>query len=137
MTTDGLVTLAQIEAARALIGHAVHRTPLLSSATAARVVEVATGVRPGDGRVYLKAEHLPDLAVVVCGIGGGGLISGVAAAIREQRPQVRVYGVEPTGSDAMSRALEAGQPVPLAPRSVADGLNAPFAGERTLAMVRR
>src|SRR6185369_13012904 len=58
MDPDSIVSLAEIEAARALIGGAVHRTPMLSSATAARIVEVATGVRLGDGTVYLKAEHL-------------------------------------------------------------------------------
>jgi len=92
----------------------------------------------GHGSVGLEIlEDLPEVDVVVVAIGGGGLISGTAAALREQRPSVRVYGVEPTGSDAMSQALAAGAAVPLQPRSVADGLNAPFAGEWTLAMVRR
>jgi threonine dehydratase len=82
-------------------------------------------------------EDVPDLDVLVVGIGGGGLISGVAAAVKEQRPGVRVYGVEPTGADAMTRAFAAGAPVPIEPHTVADGLAAPFAGERTLAMCRR
>ena len=259
MTADRIVPIREIEAARELIAGKVHRTPMLASATAARVVEAATGARIGDGRVYLKAEHLqktgsfkprgmtakvaslsaadrergiitfsagnaaqgyafagaavgvpvtvvmpaaanptkaaatrgygaevvlegahfgevyaamerirderglvvchpfddpeviaghgsvgleiledlPEVDVVVVAIGGGGLISGTAAAIRERRPSVRVYGVEPTGSDAMSQALAAGRPVAFAPHSIADGLNAPFAGEWTLAMVRR
>jgi len=92
----------------------------------------------GHGSVGLEIlEDLPDVDVVVVGIGGGGLISGIAAALKERRPSVRVYGVEPEGSDALSQALAAGHPVPIEPRSVADGLNAPFAGELTLAMVRR
>lgn len=82
-------------------------------------------------------DDLPDVDVIVVGIGGGGLISGVAAAVKEQRPGARVYGVEPEGSNAMSVALEAGVPVPIVPRSVADGLNGPVAGEWTLAMVQR
>ena len=90
----------------------------------------------GHGSAGLELlEDLPDVDLVVVGIGGGGLISGVAAAIHGHRPGVRIVGVEPVGSDAMSRALAAGTPVPIQPASVADGLNAPFAGEITLAMV--
>jgi threonine dehydratase len=259
VSDDQFVTLAQIEAAREVIASAVHRTPLLSSSTAARVVEDATGARIGDGRVYLKAEHLqktgsfkprgmtnklasltdrerragiitfsagnaaqgyayagaalgvpvtvvmpqhavpskvaaclgygarvvlegdlmgdviataeriradegltfchpfddraviaghgsvglevidalPEVDVVIVGVGGGGLISGVAAAIKERRPSARVYGVEPITSDAMTRGLEAGEPVTVKPTSVADGLNAPYAGKVSLAMVQR
>ena len=66
-----------------------------------------------------------------------GLISGVAAAIKERRPSVRVYGVEPERSNAVSLALERGEVVPIEPDSVADGLGAPFAGVWTLAMCRR
>jgi threonine dehydratase len=81
-------------------------------------------------------EDLPEVDVVVVGIGGGGLISGVATAIKETHPDVRIYGVEPEGSNAMTVALERGEVVPISPVSVADGLGAPFAGEWTLAAVR-
>jgi threonine dehydratase len=257
--SDLIVPLAKIEAARAIIAPHVHRTPLLSSASAARVVEAATGARIGDGRVYLKAEHLqvtgsykprgalarvaaltpeergrgivtisagnaaqgyayagavfgvhvtvvmpananpgkvaacrgygaevvlegadvgetleamerlraqrglvlahpfndpdvisgtasvgleivedqPAIDVVVVGVGGGGLVSGVAAAIKERRPGARVYAVEPEGSDALRQGLAAGHPVRIVPHSVADGLNGPFAGEWNIAMARR
>ncbi len=92
----------------------------------------------GHGSVGLELlEDLPDVDVLVVGVGGGGLISGVAAAIREGRPAVRVYGVEPTEAAAMTLALEAGSPVQIQPRTVADGLAAPFAGNLTLAMCRR
>lgn len=91
----------------------------------------------GHGSVGLEVlEDLPDVDVVVVGIGGGGLISGVAAALKESRPGIRVYGVEPENSNAMTLALAAGEVVRLQPGSVADGLNAPFAGDWTLAMVR-
>ncbi|MEW5991100.1 MAG: threonine/serine dehydratase [Chloroflexota bacterium] len=92
----------------------------------------------GHGSVGLEIlDDLPEVDVVVVGIGGGGLISGIAAAVKGRRPEVRVYGVEPTGSDAISLALAAGEPVRIQPMSVADGLNAPFAGELTLAMIQR
>ena len=92
----------------------------------------------GNGSVGAEVlEDLPDVDVVVVGVGGGGLISGVAAAIREARPSVRVYGVEPETSDAVSQAMAAGHVVTIQPRSVADGLGAPFAGVWTLAMIQR
>jgi threonine dehydratase len=91
----------------------------------------------GHGSIGLEIlEDLPDVDVAVVGIGGGGLISGVAAALKERRPSVRVFGVEPIGSDAITLALAAGEPVRIQPTSVADGLNAPFAGELTLAMIQ-
>jgi threonine dehydratase len=92
----------------------------------------------GHGSAGLEIlEDLPAVDVVVVGVGGGGLISGVAAALKESRPSVRVYGVEPERSNAMSLALAARAVVPIAPSSVADGLGAPFAGEWTLRMVQR
>jgi len=56
--TDLIVPLARIQAAREVLEGRVHRTPMLGSATAARAVEAAAGVRLADGRVHLKAEHL-------------------------------------------------------------------------------
>jgi threonine dehydratase len=256
---DGLVGAADIDAAVDRLAGLVHRTPLLGSLTAGAWAERATGLRPADGRLFFKAEHLqktgsfkargmtnriatlpadarargaitlsagnagqayawagqaagvpvtvvmpaaavrskvdaclgygarvvlhgahvgetfaemgrirdaegltfvhpfddaaviaghggaglelveelPDVDVVVVGVGGGGLISGVAAAIHARRPAVRIYGVEPVGSDAVTQALAAGEVVTIQPTSVADGLGAPFAGVLTLAMARR
>jgi threonine dehydratase len=92
----------------------------------------------GNGSCGLEIlEDLPDLDVLVVAVGGGGLIGGVAVAVREIRPRVRVYAVEPDGSDALRRALAAGAPVPVTPRSVADGLNAPSAGHHALEVARR
>jgi threonine dehydratase len=91
----------------------------------------------GNGTLGLEiVEDVPDVDVVVAGIGGGGLISGVASAVKAVRPEARLYGVEPAQSNAMSLALAAGHPVPIRPVSVADGLGAPYAGEWTLPIVR-
>ncbi len=255
----GEITLAGIEEAARFLAGKVARTPLLSSSTAARVVEATTGARLGDGRLFAKAEHLqrtgsykvrgatlriarlgaaerragvvavsagnhaaavavaaglvgvhavvvmpetavrskveacrgygaevilagvdtaeawaameqirdarglafvhpfdhpdtivgqgtvgleivddlPVVDVVVAGVGGGGLVCGVAAAVKGRRPHARVYGVEPRASDALTRGIAAGKPVPIRPASVADGLNAPFASDRTIALGRR
>jgi threonine dehydratase len=92
----------------------------------------------GNGSVGLEIfDDLPDVDLVVVGIGGGGLISGVATALKELRPGVRVIGVEPVGSEAMSLAMKAGEVVRVVPVSVADGLGAPFAGEWTLPICQR
>ncbi len=97
-----------------------------------------SAVIAGHGSVGLEIlADLPEVDVVVVGVGGGGLISGVAAVLKETRPGVRVYGVEPVDAAAMSLAFEAGKPVTIEPRTVADGLAAPFAGVTTLAMCRR
>jgi threonine dehydratase len=257
-TADRIVSLAEIEEARARIGNRVLRTPMLSSATAAQLLRAAHGRSLADDRLYVKAEHLqktgsfkprgltnrietltddqrrrgvitlsagnagqayawagraagvpvtvvmpagavrskveaclgygarvvlhgehvgetfaemerirdaegltfvhpfndpaviagngtaglelleelPDLDVLVVGVGGGGLISGVAAAAKAMQPAIRVIGVEPEKSNAMSLALEQDEIVTIQPQSVADGLGAPFAGTWTLAMAR-
>jgi threonine dehydratase len=92
----------------------------------------------GQGTVGLEIlDDLPAVDVVVAGIGGGALCTGTAAAIKETRPGVRVYGVEPVTSNCMSLAIEKGEIVQIQPSSVADGLGSPFAGEWTLAMAQR
>ena len=64
----------------------------------------------GNGSCGLEIlEDLPDVDVVVVPVGGGGLIGGVAVAIKESRPSVRVYGVEPVGSDAMRQGPRRGR----------------------------
>jgi len=90
----------------------------------------------GQGTVGLEVVEDADPDVVVVPVGGGGLISGVATAVKGLKPDARVIGVEPELSPAMHDGLEAGEPVPVSPASVADGLAAPFAGTHTLEIVR-
>ncbi len=244
------ITLAGIRATRSMLAGRIHHTPMLSSATAARVAGAAAGARLADGNLYLKAEHLQktgsfkpraalarisaldaeerrrgaitvsagnagqayawagreegvpvtvvmpegavaskvaacldygaevvlrgrhvgeslvhleelkqergltlvhpyddpevllgngscgleiledlsDVDVVVVGVAGGGLLGGITVALKGSRPRVRIYGVEPVGSDALRQAVAAGEPVAVTPVSVADGLGAPIAG---------
>jgi threonine dehydratase len=96
-------------------------------------------VAAGAGTVGLEiAEQIVDADIVVVPIGGGGLIAGVATAIRELQPDARVIGVEPEGAAAMRRSIDEKRPVKLdrPPVTIADGLAAPFAGEIAYQVVR-
>jgi threonine dehydratase len=74
---------------------------------------------------------------VIVEVGGGGLSSGVAAAIKQRAPHVRVIGVEPEGAPKMKRSLEAGAPVTLERvATIADGLMTVRPGDLTFAHVR-
>lgn len=91
----------------------------------------------GQGTVGLElVEDVPDVDVVLVGCGGGGLLAGVATAVKALRPQARVYGVEPAGAPAMRRSLDEGKAVRLdRTDTIADGLAAPFAGALTFAHI--
>ena len=93
----------------------------------------------GQGTVGLEIlEQLDAVDDVIVPIGGGGLIAGVVIAIKEQRPSVRVYGVEPTGAAVMRKSLDEGRPVRLESlKTMADGLAAPMAGDVTYPIVKR
>jgi threonine dehydratase len=85
-------------------------------------------VAAGQGTVALEIEEdVSGLDTIVVPVGGGGLLSGIASAFSG-----RVVAVEPEASQALHAGLRAGHPVPVEPASVADGLNAPFAGELVL-----
>jgi threonine dehydratase len=74
------------------------------------------------------AQQVPQLDAVVVPVGGGGLISGIAAAVKQLNPACQVFGVEPFGADAMYRSFAAGAPVKLdAVDTIADSLGAPYA----------
>lgn len=83
-------------------------------------------------------EDVPDPDLVIVPVGGGGLISGIALAIKESLPAARVVGVEPVGAQTVTRALAEGRPVnPGAMDTIADGLAAPFTGDLNLAVIQR
>lgn len=93
----------------------------------------------GQGTIGLELlEQVPELDVVVCGVGGGGIISGVAAAIKETRPGVRIVGVESAALPAALRAREAGEPVTIPPaETIAEGIAVRRIGDETFRHVER
>ena len=93
----------------------------------------------GQGTVGLEILHdCPDVARIFVPVGGGGLVAGVAAAVKQQRPEVRVIGVEPTGAAKMTASLAAGRPVALdRVVSLADGLLPVRPGDLTFHHVQR
>ncbi|PYY17537.1 MAG: pyridoxal-5'-phosphate-dependent protein subunit beta [Acidobacteria bacterium] len=93
-------------------------------------------VMAGQGTLGLEIlEDVPGVTDVFVSIGGGGLMSGVAVAIRSQK-NVRFRGVETEGADATALSLAAGHPVEIRPSSIAQTLGAPSAAPRTLAMAK-
>ncbi|MBV2353021.1 threonine/serine dehydratase [Streptomyces sp. J2-1] len=90
----------------------------------------------GQGTVGLElAEDAGELTDVLVSVGGGGLIAGVATALRALRPGVRVWGVETEGAEAMSAALRAGGPRPVPVSSLVTTLSAPSVAPLTYAHV--
>jgi threonine dehydratase len=96
-------------------------------------------VMAGQGTIGLELlEQVPQLEAVVVPIGGGGLIGGIACAIKEMRPEVRVVGVQTAKLPSMAAAVEAHRPVTIDPATtIADGIAVRRAGELTLPMVER
>jgi threonine dehydratase len=92
----------------------------------------------GQGTVGLEVlEQCPDVATVLVCAGGGGLVSGVAAAVKARRPDVRVVAVQAEAAAALPAALAAGRPVPLeSMATMADGIAVPAPGDLTFAHVR-
>jgi len=96
-------------------------------------------IAAGQGTVGLEIlDVVPDLHTLIVPVGGGGLISGVAVAIKSQRPNVRIIGVEPEGAPVVSESLAAGHPVtPSRLDSIADGLGAPYTRPFNLSLIQR
>ena len=92
----------------------------------------------GQGTVGLEIlSQAAELDAVMVPIGGGGLIAGVATAIKAARPNVRIIGVEPEGAATMRKSLDAGWPQTIPVKTVAEGLAAPTTDELNLDMVQR
>ena len=93
----------------------------------------------GQGTIGLELlEQVQELEAVVVPIGGGGLIGGIACALKERNPRIRVVGVEPEKLPSMLRAREAGQPITIgAQATIADGIAVRRVGEHTLPLVMR
>lgn len=93
----------------------------------------------GQGTIALELlEQVPDIEAVVVPVGGGGLIAGIAVALKETNPKIRVVGVEPEKLPSMLRARELGKPVTIAPEAtIADGIAVRRAGDITLPLVSR
>ena len=92
----------------------------------------------GQGTVGLEIlSALPSVRTIVVPVGGGGLISGLAVAVKSLKADVRIIGVEPAGADAVSRSLAGGHAVSLDHiDTVADGLAAPYTRALNLALVQ-
>jgi threonine dehydratase len=118
----------------------------------ARALELAadTGATPvhpfddpdvilGQATVGLEIlEEVPDLDAIVVPIGGGGLASGIALAVKALAPKVRVIGVQAEGAAAMVRSFRSGSAVVVErPETIADGIRVGTVGERTFEIVRR
>jgi threonine dehydratase len=96
-------------------------------------------VMAGQGTIGLELlEQNPYLEAVIVPIGGGGLAAGVAVALKETNPRIKVYGVQTTAFPSMKQAVAAGSPVLLGPgRTIADGIAVKRAGDRTLEVILR
>jgi threonine dehydratase len=93
----------------------------------------------GQGTMGLEIlEQVPGVEAVVAPIGGGGLIAGVACAVKETNPRVKVIGVQPARLPSMKVAIAEGHPVTLTPApTIADGIAVRRAGEKTLPLVQK
>lgn len=95
-------------------------------------------VMAGQGTIGLEiAEQLPDVDAVLVPIGGGGLIAGVASALRQLKPACRIIGVQAAGAASMADSLRAGHILTLPEvHTVADGIQVKTPGEKTFAICR-
>jgi threonine dehydratase len=112
-----------------------------------RKTEGRVFIHPFDGRNVILGtsgvgleflDEAPDLDAIVVAIGGGGLIAGIAAAAKQINSDCRIYGVEPTGADVMSRSFRAGAPLAMESiDTIADSLAPPMTTQSTYDVCRR
>lgn len=127
-----------------------HGATLSDAMSEARRLEQAEGrvfvhafddaqVIAGQGTIGLELlEQLPNLTAVIVPIGGGGLISGIAAAIKEQRPEVRIYGVEAAAAASALASRQAGRIEHIeTSETIADGIAVKAVGELTFPLIER
>ena len=82
--------------------------------------------------------QVDDLDAVIVPVGGGGLIAGIACAVKQMQPRCKVYGVEPTGADSMYRSFATGTPQSIDKvNTIADSLGAPYALPYSFGVARR
>jgi threonine dehydratase len=128
-----------------LVGHTVDEALVAAQEHAERTGAILIhpfdhpDVIAGQGTVALEIlEQCPDVATIVTGVGGGGLISGIAAAVKAARPEVRVVGVQAAGAAAFPASLRAGHPVRLTSyATIADGIAVGRPGDLTFAHVQK
>lgn len=84
-------------------------------------------VAAGNGTIGLEIlEDLPDVDTVIVPVGGGGLVLGIASAIKETHPNAQIFGVQPVGGSALAVSLAAGEPRSTPYETFVDGAGAPF-----------
>ena len=131
--------------AEVVIAEDVHR-----GFDAVKEIERAEGrtlIHPFEGPIVARGtatvglefmRQVPDLDAVVVPVGGGGLIAGIAAAVKAINPDCAVVGVEPEGADTLSRSLAAGEPVRIDQvNTIADSLGAPYAAAYSFGLARQ
>ncbi|MBN2553443.1 MAG: threonine/serine dehydratase [Spirochaetales bacterium] len=92
----------------------------------------------GHGSIGMELiEEIPQLTDVFVSVGGGGLMGGLALAVKQLKPEVRLWSVETEGSDTLGRALKAGRLVRITPRSLAKTLGAPVVSEDALSIAQQ
>jgi len=93
----------------------------------------------GQGTLGLEILYQqPDIEAVIAPIGGGGLIGGVACALKESNPAIQIFGVQPAAIPSMKAAVAAGKPITLpAAKTIADGIAVRRSGDRTLPLVQK